>query len=279
MSMSSIGAWAESKHPRDEKGRFSSTGSSGADIKTSASTPASPRPLFDASKISSLPQVVTQPSPPPPENKDAIDKLVHDAKEAHNHSLDILNHGNGLDKALGATVVRGDKGERFGDLTKVKGPVVLIGPMKDVSGARAQEKVSAELGGKWEHLSDIVRSSIAVDSHKEIPGILQKLEASGITLARQPKDRFVNPTPGGYRDVLLNVRYPNGHVGEIQIHSKALLTAKESGGGHKLYEAQRSIDARAKNEGREKTHEEMKEIDRLNAEAHKIYDAAWAKSQ
>jgi hypothetical protein len=274
MTMSSLGAWVEEKHPRDPDGKFAS-GEGGGESKT----PAAPKPLFDPKTVANLPNIVTQPKPPPPEDAAGVKKLLDGAKEAHQHSLDILNHGNGLDKALGASVIRGDKGEPLSNLIGAKGPVILIGPPKDLSGPRAQEKVTAELGGKWEHLSDVVRSSIAVDSYKEILNILAKLEAKGIKLARQPNDRFANPTPGGYRDCLLNVTYPNGHVGEIQIHTKAMLIAKELGGGHKLYEQQRSIDAKAKLEHREKTHEEMKEIDRLNVESHKLYDAAWAKSQ
>jgi hypothetical protein len=273
--MSGLGEWVEAQHPRDSAGKFTS-GDSGPDPNAKSSNP---KPLLDPTKTANLPNLATQPSPPPPEGKESLDRLVENAKEAQEASLDLLNRGGGLDKALGATVIRGDKGERFGDLTLVKGPVIMIGPMKDVSGARAKEKVDAWLGGKWEYLSDIVRSSVAVDSYRDIPNVLKQLEKSGIEIARKPTDRFANPTPGGYRDLLLNVKYPNGHVGELQIHTKALLTAKESGGGHKFYEQQRHIDDRASNAHREKTHEEMAEIDRLNAESHKVYDAAWEKSR
>ena len=47
--------------------------------------------------------------------------------------------------------------------------------------------------------------------------ITQSLRKRGITPAVKPKDRFAKPTPAGYRDMLWNVKFSNGHVGELQI--------------------------------------------------------------
>ena len=254
-----IGAWVDAKHPRDDHGRFTS-----GDGDASA-----PKGLFAAKDHASLPSTVTQRT----SNKD---ELVKDAKEAHEQSLDLLDRDAGIAKDIGATIVRGDKGEKV-DLEKVKGPVVMIGPMKNMN-ERAKEKVEKQLGGDYGKLGDVVRSSIAVDSHRDIPKVLEKLEAAGIEIARQPKDRFIKPTDSGYRDALINVKYPNGHVGEIQLHTKALLAAK-NGGGHKLYEAVRKVAESAESEKRGLTTAESKMIDATNKAAKRLYDAAWKKSR
>jgi hypothetical protein len=213
------------------------------------------------------------------QNSNTKEGIASGAALAHQQSLDLLNRGQGIDKAIGATVIRGDQHDRainHGGIESIKGPVVIIGPPKSLD-ARATEKVSKELGGDWSQLGDAVRSTIAVDSHKDIPNVLDKLKAAGIQVARQPKDRFSNPIKGsGYRDALLNVRYPNGHVGEIQIHTKALLAAKEEQGGHKMYERQRTIEANSK--GRSMTKAESAEISDLNHRSTKLYQDAWKKS-
>jgi len=206
-----------------------------------------------------------------------------DAKVAHEQQLDLLDHGTGLDKTIGATVIRGDQiplhdlEKQGAELEKIKGPVIIIGPMKNLDG-RAAEKVQKEEKGKWENLRDVVRSSVAVDSHKDIPALVQHLQRAGIVVAKRPKDRFANPTDGGYRDILMNLRYPNGHIGELQIHTKALLATKNAG-GHRLYDEVRKIDGNAKESGRDKTPEEEAAVDRLNVQSKALYGPAWNRSK
>ena len=247
---------------RDERGRF---GSGGGGEST--------KPLFGkvtaenkhGDEYAHLGTTIHQ-------NTGSKEQLAKDAKEVSRAGPSTsLNRGTGLDAKLGGgTVIRGDQGEHAHDLASTKGPAIIIGPMKNLD-QRAEQKVKTELGGDWSKLGDAVRASIAVDSHEDIPKVIEHLKASGIEVARQPKDRFVNPTENGYRDDLLNVKYPNGHIGEIQIHTKALLDAKGEGGGHKLYERVRDIEN--KSNGREKTPEESAEINKLNEASKKIFNA------
>lgn len=200
--------------------------------------------------------------------------LFREAKKAHELQLDWLNRGKGLDSVLGAKVVRGDRGDFNIDYDK-PGPVILIGPPK--SKKRSVEKIEGEMGGDWSKLGDIVRSSIAVDSMDDIEKTMAALRKSGLKLARKPKDRFAKPTSAGYRDLMMSVVYPNGHIGELQLHLKPVLKAKDA--GHKYYEDVRTIEGKAQKEGRKfLTEEEQKVVDEANAKMKKLYDDAWAEA-
>ena len=41
------------------------------------------------------------------------------------------------------------------------------------------------------------------------------------------KNRFTEPAPFGYRDMLLNVRLANGHIAEVQLGFDSLMMLKE----------------------------------------------------
>lgn len=200
--------------------------------------------------------------------------LFKQAKEAHEQQLDWLNRGKGIDAAIGGVVHRRDeKGAKFED--EGDKPLIVIGPMKEEG--RSKQKVEADYKGDWTQLKDVVRSSIAVQSFADIPKTIAALEKAGMKLAQQPKDRFKNPTEAGYRDISLSVVYPNGHIGELQIHLKDILVAKTE--GHKFYEKVRTIEAKAEKEGkRELTKEERAVVDEANAKMRVLYDAALKKA-
>jgi hypothetical protein len=73
----------------------------------------------------------------------------------------------------------------------------------------------------------------------DLKNVLDKLKKSGLKLSQQPKDRFSNPTGSGYRDMLLNIEFPNGVIGELQLHVKPMLKAKNE--GHHHYEVERTL--------------------------------------
>jgi len=153
-----------------------------------------------------------------------------------------------------------------------KGPIIITAPLKGKE--RSKEKVEADYGGDWSKLKDVVRASVGVDSFEQVEEVVQKLRDMGMELAEKPTDRFANPTSAGYRDIKISVKYPNGHIGELQIHLKSILKAKEQ--AHKDYEVVRSIEAKAKKEGREDlTDEEQKVVDEANDKMKKAYEDAW----
>ncbi len=127
--------------------------------------------------------------------------------------------------------------EESGALDK-PGNVLITGSLKGEK--RAKEKVDTDYKGDWTRLTDVVRSSIGVDGYHSVKHILDKVKAAGLKIAKKPKDRFSKPTPVGYRDVLLNVQFPNGHIGELQLHVKPMLKAKAK--AHEHYDVLRNFE-------------------------------------
>lgn len=211
-----------------------------------------------------LPKIASQPT-------QDLNDLYQQAAETMEMQLDLLNRGKGLDRAVGASVIRGDLKEKPN--LDAPGPMVLIGPIKKQD--RVLEKVK-ESGAGLDSVLDLVRATIAVDRLEQIPQVMQKLRDLGIVLARAPKNRFSQPTVVGYRDMMFNVRYPNGHVGEIQINVKSMLRAKKA--GHPFYEQVRTIAAIKKAEGdRHLSTEEQAILDDANHIQKEIYEDAWAE--
>lgn len=249
------------EEPKGESKKDDSKGEPKGDSGSSSK----PKKMFSDEEMS-MPKLVTQKTGNPEE-------LMGAAQKAHEEQLDWLNHGKGLEKALGAKVVRGDKGEEV-DPASIDGPVIMIGPLKKM--VRIREKADADYGGDLSKVGDIVRATVAVDSMDDIDDVMSKLRESGLKLARKPTDRFQNPTEVGYRDIMMNVVYPNGHIGELQLHLKSIAQAKAK--MHKHYEVTRTITDAAKKEGRTTlTDEEQATIERENAIQREAYEAAYAK--
>ena len=205
------------------------------------------------------------------QNTKDIDELYQNVEQAEELQLDLLNRGNGLDSKIGATVVY--PGQEL-DLMGEPGPVIMIGPRKRKE--RVLEKTRSE-NEDVDAALDLVRSTIAVNDLQELPQVINHLRDMGVVFARKPKNRFNKPTDVGYRDLLFNVRYPNGHVGEIQVNLKSMLVAKDM--GHKFYERSRTIEARKKLEGdRTLTLEEQQTVDIANEAQKRLYDEAWQQA-
>ena len=217
---------------------------------------------FFSEEEHALPDVALQPV----NDKEGVYKQ---AQEAMGQMLDWLDRGKGVDKTLGAKHYEGMPTDEELD---EKGPVLITAPLKGEK--RATEKVKSDYDGNWNQLTDIVRASIAVDHVSDIHGVLGALRKSGMQLARKPKDRFAKPTEAGYRDILMNVKYPNGHVGELQVHVKPMIKAKSI--AHKDYEVVRTIEGKAKAENRTALSEqEMNTVMEANKKMQATYGAAW----
>lgn len=154
----------------------------------------------------------------------------------------------GIAGALGGRIVQGPDAKALvqgGFKGTGTTPVLLVAPLKGA--ARIDEKVKNEEKGNYNAVRDIVRGTIAVNSPKDIPRVLAELKSQGVEMARAGKDRYSNPVmPYGYRDVLLNVKLPSGHVAELQINTKDMITAKEVD-GHAWYETERRIRGKYQN--------------------------------
>lgn len=142
---------------------------------------------------------------------------------------------------------------------------------------RAREKIAVELGGDPSLLMDISRSSIEYDSVDQVYGALQYILEQGYQVVRL-KDRALEPLPSGFWDIHLNLRMPNGHIAELQLHLKKIREYSK-GSGHRLYKRIRDIKTRAFREGRPLAWEEQTTILRLNCIQRRFYEAAFKQGQ
>lgn len=214
------------------------------------------------------------------ENVSNKEDFYKSAEVAQEKMLDWLDKGKGIDKEIGAKHYDVKSADDFktmlDEIDKSDAPVLITAPIKGEK--RATEKVNADYNGNWSELSDGVRASIAVKNYYEVDDVVEKLLKSGMSLAKKPKDRFTSPTVSGYRDMLFTVKYDNGHIGELQLHTKSMIKAKETG-GHKLYEEMRSFTAKAKSEKREEmSDDELEKIAELYQKQRELYEGAWNSS-
>ena len=136
---------------------------------------------------------------------------------------------------------------------------------------RAEEKIQTEYNGDASRITDLARLSIEYDSLSQLYEALNLIPESA-NLVRM-KDRFIKPTPGGYRDILLNLKLSNQHIAEVQLTLK-LINKIRFGEGFKLYQQVRQIQSKAMAENRELTAAEHEKIDDLNQKSQALYDAA-----
>jgi hypothetical protein len=156
---------------------------------------------------------------------------------------------------------------------------LFMGPLKGE--ARAKEKVASDYKGDWSQVRDMVRATIAVPKVTQIPKVLAELKKNGMELAQKPKNNLVKPLAGGYRDINLIVKMPNGLLAELQIHIKPMTLAKEQ--GHEPYEVSRSIEAKYKEKNMERDKDlwdpaDRETHDKAMKQQEALYNPAWEKA-
>lgn len=157
----------------------------------------------------------------------------------------------------------------------IKGPVVVIAPLKEETSF--MRKVVKENNGVFASVLDLVRGMVMVDTIAEIPQVIDALQSAGAVFARPVKNRFEKPTPSGYRDIMMNITLPNGHIAEVQINTKAMVSAKERV-GHPLYAQERELVGQINVEKRKPTKEEANRIKQLQEAQNEVYLNAFEKS-
>lgn len=132
----------------------------------------------------------------------------------------------------------------------------MLAPLKSIG--RAAEKVVQDYFGDVTQIADLLRATIIVERYEDAGKVIAALVAqygqesiskiknktgiplSGIDAATEAKVKNQDRTNfGGYSDVSLIVRTPNGVLAEVQINIPAMMAIKDAQ-GHKLYEAARS---------------------------------------
>jgi hypothetical protein len=154
---------------------------------------------------------------------------------------------------------------------KMTGGTVVLPPGGLKGRKRAEEKIRMDYNGDASRITDLTRISLEYDSLEQLYQALQAIPETA-NLVRF-KDRFMQPTPGGYRDILLNLKLSNQHIAEIQLNLKSINQVR-FGEGYPLYRKIRQIQVQAMNENRTLTPAEIQEIDALNQASKNLYDAA-----
>lgn len=134
---------------------------------------------------------------------------------------------------------------------------------------RAAEKASVD---GWHMTRDLVRGSVIVPSLDDVAGAVKAVKDAGFKVTRI-KNRF-HKDVGGYRDILMSVRMPSGHVAELQIHTKAMIEAKEKYGGHSHYEVARKHEE-ARERGEQLDADQQGELDHANKHMADLYSHTW----
>jgi uncharacterized protein len=194
--------WEEGKHPRAPDGKFGSGGSSSAGgTEPKKSTP--------GIKAFGLEHAEKQKKEWRAEAPKTIADLVA-GSPANQAALAAI-----AEKAAAAVG------------TKFKNPGVK-------SEKRLKEKIDA--GRKAENITDAVRGGFDVKTPEDGDKIVHML-AQHFEIA----DEGWQKNGAGYFDRKTMVRFPDGQVGEIQMWPPGMLDAKETGGGHKIYEKWRTL--------------------------------------
>lgn len=138
---------------------------------------------------------------------------------------------------------------------------------------RAAEKVNADYGGDASRVLDISRATIKFDTIDDLYKALAKIDSSPNIKIIRMKDRFLKPGSDGYRDLLLNLKMPNGFITELQLHLKQILAVKKE--GHKIYTGMQAIDRKVETEKRDFTAAELEQKKRLMEESKALYGQAF----
>lgn len=139
----------------------------------------------------------------------------------------------------------------------------------------AQEKVKREYGDETSKIVDLVRSTIVYEDVTALVKAMPQIQ-SQFTIVRL-KNKFMNVTPSGYRDINMNVQFSNGHIGELQLNIKEVLALKEA--QHKdVYEVERAVMNQYGKEKGKWPPEAKEKMDALEAECRIKFDAAMKKA-
>ncbi|MFH0837727.1 MAG: hypothetical protein V1880_00470 [Patescibacteria group bacterium] len=136
--------------------------------------------------------------------------------------------------------------------------------------------------GSYRKIGDVVRTTVLFQDLESLyEAVIELYERAEIVSV---KDRFVNPHPSGYRDLLFNIRLEDpetgmDHITEIQFQLESMHDAKEA--EHHLYRKRRKLDhdlvvCYQENPDNAVRIEKLKsEILELQEKSRQIFDNAW----
>ena len=155
----------------------------------------------------------------------------------------------------------------MGELQAQLGGELLMRPeMKTPESVNRKALNPDDYNGDYSRVVDVLGGSLIFETEDDLLRAVESLRDDNRIV--RIKDRWSKSTPEGYRDYLLNVRLPNGYVGELQIHHKAIIAVKNSI-GHDFYKLAEMLQDRG----------EEKLRDGVNALSREFYENALATGQ
>lgn len=138
---------------------------------------------------------------------------------------------------------------------------------------RAAKKVELEFDGNAQRITDLARATLIAD---DVPSLVEAYEIlSREATIVKVKNRFKNPAPSGYRDLMVLIQLPGSKlIAEVQLHLKAIADVK-SGPEHQLYEEIQAIERRAGQEKRGLNDWEQAKIHHIRQHSRDLYQNAW----
>lgn len=144
------------------------------------------------------------------------------------------------------------------------------------SRVRAEAKIRNDYDDDVSQLVDLAGAKITFKTVEQIYRALDDIERLGVEILRF-KDRFTDPAASGYRDILMNVRAPNGMIGELRLHLESIDKASARF-EHAIYKVRRDLKDFIKAPGRGGSTAEGKAIiDGLNQRSRDIFQVELAK--
>ncbi|MEM9805856.1 MAG: DUF4157 domain-containing protein [Cyanobacteria bacterium P01_D01_bin.56] len=139
--------------------------------------------------------------------------------------------------------------------------------------ARSEEKTTNDYDEDAGRLVDVLRGSVVCETPEQVlaawDGINSRFKVIRV------KNNFATPK-GGYRDIMANVEFAGGYVGEVQVQL-AKIQEYKSGRGHELYDKIRALEP--KEENNTLTAEETRNLQEWRQEMQEGYDAAFEAAQ
>ena len=221
-------------------------------------------------------------------------------KKSNDLMREVLNMGRGLDaffKKKGYNIITLDKQipeedqVRLlnGQVTYKKGRIkpgpgyndgknilLMLGSIK--SSIRALEKIKHHFNGDISYLSDVIRASFVCTNSNQLKEFntlfYEGMTKLGCHLSIRPRDRFTNPLPVGYGDILTIWLLPNNFACEVQVSLIDMMVAKTK--AHHYYKQERTLNAI----GQERilSREEMGKLAELQKIQKSIYNEARIKA-
>ena len=210
----------ESDHPRGQPGnagQFGSKGGSSSNKIKGTGAGAKPQPDFKGSLAHESSGDTTQPV----KSLDELYERAHKAAGPFKKTVDNLAAKYG--------------GEASYTPEQYAEPGTIL-----KSRSSAERKMTTELGNDPKLLRDVIRATVISKTVENTRRAAADFIGEHGDDILRVKDRYVDQIKGGYRDILINYRTPEGLVAEIQFNSKAMVKAKNET-AHALYEKAREL--------------------------------------